>query len=316
MIIKKNHRLFSFCWLASSYNKIRTTGGGVSSFYEPESIEELQVLCKEFYAKGENFDLVGHTSNTLYLPDYCVERMISTRKLTAFEIGDDTIICEGGVSVRKLAKVAVEAGVKGFEGLVDLPGTVAAAICGNASCYGCSISNLLVSALVLTGDGQVLTVDSEWFAFTKRSSALKRGEKKAVILSLTLRKEFGEREELACKAEVNHNTRKRTQPAPQGTLGSIFADEGRPTLLNYTIISITKVYSLLLKVVGAKDIGQKRKHLTFRLLNATDVEPYVHHWNCYYWADERAHELFWKYVRLHKLMFTKSEFEIHIKAKA
>lgn len=273
----------------------------------------MKELCKDFYTKGEDFDLIGHTSNTLYLPDYYVERLVSTRRLTKFEICEGSINCECGVSARKLSKLAVETGVKGFEGLVDLPGTIASAIFGNASCYGCSIISLLISALVLTCDGQVITVTPEWFAFAKRSSALKRGDKKAVILSVTLRKEFGDREELAHKAAIIHNTRKRIQPAPQGSLGSIFADEGRPTLLNYTITIITKLYSILLKVVGSKDIESKRNHLTFLLLNAEDVEPYVHHWNCYYWADERAHELFWKFARLHKKMFTKSEFEINIK---
>lgn len=273
----------------------------------------MQELCVELRAKGLNYDLIGHTSNTLYAPDYRAECIVSTRKLTCFEIKKNEIICECGTSVRKLAKAAVEAGVKGYEGLVDLPGTVAAAVYGNAGCYGCSISRLLIEAQVLTEKGELQTVKPDWFAFASRSSALKRGEKSGTILTLKLKAEHGDQTELAHRAAQNHYTRKLTQPAPQGTLGSIFANDGKPTLLNRIITTITKIYEVLLNIVGSKETKQKRKHLTFLLLNATDVEPYVHHWNCYWWRDEKAHELFWKYVRLHRRMFTRSVFEIEIK---
>ena len=238
---------------------------------------------------------------------------MSTRKLTHIELKDNRIECECGVSVKKLANIAVAEGIKGFEGLVDLPGTVAAAIYGNASCYECSISELLVEARALTKDGNLVTVDHDWFDFAKRSSSLKRKEKEAIILSVTLRANKGDKNKISSLAEQNHQLRKNTQPAAQGTLGSVFSCEGKPTLLNYLITSVTKVYALLLKLVGGKDIEKKRKQLTFCLLGAKDVEPYVHHWNCYWWRDDVAHQLFWKYVRLHRMMFTKSDFEIEIK---
>ena len=274
---------------------------------------ELQELCEGFYSKGLDFDLIGHTSNTLYDPNYTVERVVSTRKLTRFEIKDNIIYSECGVPVRKLANDAVAEGILGFEGLVDLPGTVSAALYGNASCYDCSISELLVEATVLTGDGDLEIVGPGWFAFAKRSSALKRKEKQAVIISVLLRADRGSKADVIKQAVFNHNKRKQTQPPAQGTLGSVFGNEGRPSLLNLVIACITKIYALLLKYTGGSDIEKKRKHLTFCLLRAKDVEPYVHHWNCYWWRDDNAHSLFWKYVRLHRMMFTRSEFEIEIK---
>ena len=78
-----------------------------------------------------------------------------------------------------MALTAIEAGIQGFEGLIDLPGTVAASLYGNAGCYGCSISSLLKSATILTEDGEVINAGKEWFDFTKRSSSLKRGDKRA-----------------------------------------------------------------------------------------------------------------------------------------
>lgn len=247
--------------------------------------------------------------------DYNCELMVSTRKLNKFEIRQNEIECECGTSVRQLALAAIEEGVKGFEGLVDLPGTVAASLYGNAGCYRCSISSLLKQAVILTSEGGIENVGPDWFEFSERSSVLKRGEKRAIILSVTLCRVNGEKEELKAIAEHNHTTRKATQPEAQNSLGSIFAHSGKATFLNRCIAVATKLYAIALNFYGVKieKIEAKRKHLTFVLLGATDIEPYVRQWNWYQWRDEKSHALFWKFVRLHRRMFTNSEFEIEIK---
>ena len=289
--------------------------GGVKCYYEPESVQELAELCSIFYAKGEDFDLIGHTSNTLFTEDYHCERMISTRKLNHFEFRDDAIECECGTSVRQLSLQAIELGVKGFEGLIDLPGTVASAIYGHATCYGCDLSGLLLDATLLQHDGSIVTVTPGWFAFAERSSALKRKEKQGIILYLRLRREPADSTELKRIADNNHQIRRTSQPEAKNSLGSIFFDEGKPTLLNRTLSAITKLYGIMLGLSGQSEerINLKRRHLTFTLLGALDIEPYVRNWNWYQWSDVRSHKLFWKYVRIHKRLFTKSDFEIEIK---
>ena len=72
-------------------------------------------LCRRFFADGKVFDLIGHTSNTLYVPDYHCELMVSTRKLKKIEIKRDEIVCECGTSVRQLAISALEDGIKGLK---------------------------------------------------------------------------------------------------------------------------------------------------------------------------------------------------------
>ena len=310
MIIKNNIRIRSISWLSTG-NGV----GDISSFYEPETVDELKELCSAFYAKEQLFDLIGHTSNTLYINGYNCERMVSTRKLNRFLISEQEIECECGTSVRQLSIAAMEAGIKGFEGLIDLPGTVAASIYGNAGCYGCSISNLLKEVTILTEYGKIERVKRDWFAFSERSSALKRGEKRAIILSVILNRENGDADVIKELADKNHAIRRATQPEAKNSLGSIFADSGKHTLLYWGLAAISQAYGILLKLKGDNNekIVNKRKHLTFVLLRATDVEPYIKQWNWYQWSDEKAHELFWKYVRLHQRMFTKSEFEIEIK---
>lgn len=191
-----NYKLSSISWI-STLNGV----GRANHFYEPESIEELSNLCREFYEKGIDFDLIGHTSNTLYTPNYVCEHMVSTRRLKTFEIKEDCIVCQCGASVRQLSLALIAAGIKGLEGTIDLPGTIASAIYGHATCYGTDVSKLLVEATVLTSDGNIIVVKPEWFKFGHRSSVLKRGEKKGVILTVVLRRENGNSVELKAIAD-------------------------------------------------------------------------------------------------------------------
>ena len=209
----------------------------------------------------------------------------------------------------------IEKGYAGFEGLIDLPGTIASAVYGNAGCFGSSVSSLLIEAQIITANGDIEKVKSDWFDFKKRSSALKRGEKKGIIASLEFKIVNADSESLKKKAEENHNKRVSVQPGPLNSLGSIFAISGRTTVLGYCIKAIGRAYIAVLKLKGYPEetITKKREHLTFVLLRATDVEPYVRTWNWYQWRDDKSHQLFWKYVRLHKLLFTRSDFEIEIK---
>ena len=310
MIVKNNHPISKISWLTTLY------GDGVAkTFYEPESISELIDVCCDFYSQRIKFDLIGHTSNTLFTPDYVCDRMVSTRKLNHFEIKQDCIECECGTSVRVLSTAAIGAGIRGFEGLVDLPGTVASAVYGHATCFNCDLSKLLTEVTILTEQGEVKTVSPEWFDFKTRSSVLKRGEKKAVILSLRFRREDGDKDELKRISDQNHIKRRATQPEAKDSLGSIFVSEHQPTVLNRFLTIVTYFFGLSLRVFGktSKEIAVRKKQLFFSLLNARDVEPYIPYWNWYQWKDEQSHELFWKYYKLHRKLFKRSDFEIEIK---
>ena len=170
MIIRKNVPIYDICWLN------HTKGGTIGIYYEPENIDELKNICFSLFQAGKHFDLIGHTSNIYFLPDYSVDYMVSTRKCNSFAECEDVIVCDCGVSVMKLARQMVDKGIKGFDGLIDLPGTVAASIYGNASSYGCSINDLLLSCELLQPDGKIVTIQPKDLRLSKRSTALKRGE--------------------------------------------------------------------------------------------------------------------------------------------
>ena len=309
MIERKGVSIRDFAWVAPS------NVGVVGTFYEPENVDELTTLCRQLYEKRLPFDLVGHTSNILYTSGYAVERMVSTRKVDRYHIESNRIICECGTNVRLLAQSMVDTGVKGFEGLIDLPGTVGSAIYGNAGCFQCSLSELLQEATLLTPDGKILTVGADWFHFTKRSSVLKRHEKKAIILSVTLRKEIGDADLLRQQANENHLKRRASQPGPKNSLGSVFSNSGEATVLKKQIdFQLQELEAeLISKHADTKTQREETTRMALSLLGHESLQPYVRAWNWYQWNDDEAHRLFWCYVQQHRRMFTRSDFEIEIK---
>ena len=311
MIIKNNIPIYDICWL----NHAR--GGMIGTFYEPENLDELKNICSKLYLEGKDFDLIGHTSNINFLPDYSVANMVSTRKCNNIVEETDYIICDCGVSVAKLSHQMVEKGIKGFEGLIDLPGTVGAAVYGNASCYGCSINALLISFDLLKPDGGIETVYPDRLELSKRSSSLKRNELKGIILSVKLKKEQGDVILLKSLAEKNHHTRKVTQPSPKDNLGSIYASKHTKTPIGYIVLGIAKFFGLIYGLTGKnfKQVRDKQKEIVLTLLQARELLPYVYGWNRYIWKDELAHTLFWKFDKIHRLLYKDNEFEIEIKRK-
>lgn len=115
--------------------------GVIKNLFIPESRAELEELCCKLYSEKKQFDVIGHTSNILYYSTYNPENVVSTRKVNFYSVHDNVIECDCGVNVSKLSREMVEFGFEGFEGLVDLPGTIGAAIFGNS---GVMIVALLV----------------------------------------------------------------------------------------------------------------------------------------------------------------------------
>lgn len=135
------------------------TGGIVSRWIQPKTLDELIETVRFLQKNNLSFEIVGFTSNLYYLDSYNPSIIISTKGVKSFNDDAEFISCECGTPVASLARYAVSRGYKGFAGLVNLPGTVAAAIYNNSSCFGCSISNLLqeVEFLDIMGGGDFIS---------------------------------------------------------------------------------------------------------------------------------------------------------------
>lgn len=307
MKIQHDIPTYSICWLANTYDKATATGR-IAHYYLPESMTELQELCRSLSGAGIAYHVIGHTSNLYFRPDTSLAHVVSTRLLTEWTEGEDRVNCDCGVSVKTLAKRMVEAGVEGFSGLVDLPGTVGASIYGNATVGPYSINALLVSVTLLLPDGRIRDFAPEDLKLEYRSSALKRGELKGTILRCRLRRVKGDADRIQATAAYYHQWRVANQPGPSRNLGTTSLLSA-PNLYGRLLRACAKVMCLLAR--PADPVAYKT-HLLLRLAGYSRLVPYLQGVNRYMWMDSLAHHHFDGYVDfLHKL-FKRPKLEIEI----
>lgn len=278
--------------------------GGVARLWiTPESCDQLQTIGTELYRHSIKFQVIGHSSNLYFDNNFNPPVIISTAKLTRFLFRSDMIECECGVSVKSLAKEAVEQGISGFEGLVDLPGTIAAAVCNNSGCYGCDVSSLLHHVEFLQENGQVVSLSHNDLCYAERTSALKRKQIRGIILKVYLNiHKSSDAAQIRTTAQKNHLQRITYQERPAQTLGSIFPknvmtafEKNLPLHTKIPIILLNKLFKL--HCISYFTRQQQKRNIICLLNGLWDIRDYISkkNFNCFIWKDDKADEAFLRY---------------------
>lgn len=197
-------------------------GGPADVLVTVKTATELMDAMKVLWDYGLPYTILGGGSNAL-ISDKGVRGVVvlDRAKEVRFESGDrPTVWCEAGVIFSNLANRCASKGLSGLEWAATVPGTVGGAVYGNAGAFGGDMSNNLISADVLTKNGRE-TLSVEQMEYGYRTSVLKRGEIKAIVLSATLRLKNSSREEVSAKINKFSEHRKATQP-PGASMGSMF----------------------------------------------------------------------------------------------
>lgn len=290
------------------------TGGVVSYWIEPDSIDKTVIIARALDEACLKYEVIGHTSNIYYVDDYNPNIIISTSKLNNYSICDDSITAECGVPVTKLARDCAERGIKGFGGLVGLPGTVGAAACNNSSCFNCSISDLLVEAEFYNSETKaVQTMRYEDFHYSKRFSVLKGNGGTGILLTVSLRLTQGLKEEELKLVQYAHDYRNSHHEKPAYTLGSVFAERRIRKDLKYYIFSCGVAVMRILRIENR----QRVKDWRLRLYGYTDIEAFVSKMNVntFIWQKEETskYEKFMRYVDFMNRIYIHPKIEIEIR---
>jgi len=289
-------------------NKTWIHRGPVVPYYiSPSNIDELESVVEFLCNNKKDFKVIGHTSNLYFKDTYRTDAIISTRKMTSFIEKDGKLICDAGVNISQLSKHCVESGIIGFEGLVGLPGTVAAAVVNNSSCFKCSIFDLLidVDVLLIENDGtcSFRTIKRHELGFAHRSSAIKRGELNAIVLKVRLAvNKTTNIDELKQKAQNNIDLRKKTQEGKAYNLGSVFSGYHihRIEIAAFGLKRAPQVFLFKLREHLLRNDAKyklKRNAYLLTLFGYKDIIPYVSkkNINCFMWLDKSADRAFGRY---------------------
>ena len=121
----------------------------------------------------------------------------------------------------KIANLAYEKSLTGFEFASGIPGTLGGAIRMNAGAYGGEIKDVLVSTTYIDENLEIHTISNQENGFKYRHSRFIKNNRD-IIISAVLQFTTGNKEEIRAKMDSNANLRKEKQPINYPNAGSTF----------------------------------------------------------------------------------------------
>lgn len=196
-------------------------GGPARYLIEVEDEETLEELAAARVAEEIPVLVLGRGSNLL-VSDAGFPGLV-VRLGAGFSwvsVGDEVVEAGGATPLPLLARHGVEAGRRGLEFMVGIPGSVGGAVRQNAGCLGVETKDRLVDATVVDLVGGSRTVrDPIRLDLAYRHSDLEPTE---VVTKARFRVTTGDREEGAAELRRITRWRKENQPGGAFNAGSVF----------------------------------------------------------------------------------------------
>ncbi len=191
--------------------------GGVARFVcFPKSEIEVVNLINYLNLKNFNYYVLGAGSNVLISSKGFNGVIVKLDNLNNIREYENYVQVGAGVKLGVLVNYFVTNGICGLEEAVRIPGTIGGAVVMNAGAYGFETKNLVVGVTVLV-NGKVDYLTCDKCEFSYRHSVFNSDY---VILSVDLKKQKGEVNELKLKMQNIINKRLSLPKAP--SLGSVF----------------------------------------------------------------------------------------------
>lgn len=205
--------------------------GGIADFFiKVDDMQELLYVLKLAKKLRIKTYVVGNGTN-LIIKDTGFRGIIIKLNFNHLKIEKGKIAVGAGVPVALLSGFAYRKGIKGYEFLSGIPGTIGGAVKMNAGAYGNEIKDVIQETVILDEKYNIRTLTAEEQKFTYRKSIF--FEKKWIIIASTFKIEKGDISEIKEKRKDFMDKRKEKQPLNLPNAGSIFkrTDECIPAKL-------------------------------------------------------------------------------------
>lgn len=197
-------------------------GGPAEFFLEVSRAEAMERVIDGCCARGIPYLLLGAGTNLL-IADRGVEGVVLRVVNREHEIEGTRIRAGAGLKMMRLARIAADANLRGFEFAIGVPGTVGGAVYQNAGCWGKELREVLLTASGYVPGVGVKTWTLADLKLGYRKSALRDGALKgSLVTAATIQLERGDGEvakRLMAKLTAERN---ETQPIKTKNCGSVF----------------------------------------------------------------------------------------------
>ena len=195
-------------------------GGNADMFVSPKisQVADIMKLAKEYDVP---VTIIGNGSNLL-VGDKGIHGLVLSFGKDAEEIQVDgnCMVVSAGALLSKIAAEAAKHSLTGLEFAAGIPGTLGGAIVMNAGAYDGEIKDVLISATVLTPNGDVLELSNSELDLSYRHSCIP--ENGYIVLGAILELMPGDEVQIREKMADFKNRRIEKQPLEYPSAGSTF----------------------------------------------------------------------------------------------
>jgi UDP-N-acetylmuramate dehydrogenase len=194
-------------------------GGPADLYAETGSAEAFIAALAVARASGREIVVIGGGTN-LIVSDEGFRGIVLRYRGDRLLASNGRVHAEAGAVLQDLVDFAIARGLAGLETLAGIPGSVGAAVYGNAGAYGHSLAERVVK--VRFYDGQTVRIfDNEECQFQYRESIFKR-HKDWIVFATELRLDAGDAQTLRAAADSILKVRNEKFPVTMKCAGSIF----------------------------------------------------------------------------------------------
>lgn len=196
-------------------------GGKADILAEPRSIDELVDLIKTAKSESVPVTFIGNGSNLLVLDGGIRGLVIKFgNNMSSTKVEDNVITAQSGITMARLASVAAENSLTGFEFASGIPGTLGGGIVMNAGAYKGELKDVVIQVTALLSDGSIKVFNRDQLDFSYRHSVFTDSD--MLVLEAKIQLQKGEKDKIKARIKELSQKRRTTQPLEYPSAGSAF----------------------------------------------------------------------------------------------
>lgn len=192
-------------------------GGNADFYVTPRTEEQIVALMREL--KNIPHMFMGNGSNLLFTDKGYEGVVVQTgSKFSDIRVEGNNITAQSGALLSKIANVALENGLGGFEFASGIPGSLGGAVAMNAGAYGREMKDVVALSTCVGESGNVLEIENHEFSY--RHSIFT--DKKLLVLRTVISLEPKDKNEIKAEMAELNKRRRDKQPLEYPSAGSTF----------------------------------------------------------------------------------------------